>query len=315
MTLTEYSLNELQNYKKRLTCALQAAHICVFEVDIQRQLYTFFENAEDIFNVSGESILEDVRPYSQLSPEAYQKAVSAYFSHPDDHEIIANAFQCIYAGKPVSYQARMKAGNTDFIWCKIDVTPIMENGIPVKMVGIISDINKMKLQISFLEQQIGLDDFTGLYSKSFTEQKITELLKNFPNESYTLFLMDLDDFKQVNDSLGHHIGDEVIKSVAIQLRQNIRKEDIAGRVGGDEFCVFIQGISEIDKIKETASRLLPIHNSKVFCTKSMGISRFPLDGSSFHELYEKADQALYQAKRRKNTYVIFSDDLFDSSDF
>lgn len=309
MTPKEHSIEELQHYKKRLICALQAAHICVFEVDIQRQLYTFFENSEDIFGVSGESILADVQPYSQLSPDDYQKAVSAYFSHPDDYEIINHAFEKIFSGEPTSYHARMKAGNTDFIWCKIDVTPVLENGVPVKMVGIISDINKIKLQMSSLEQQIRLDSFTGLYSKTFTEQKIAELLEKFPNDSHAFFLMDLDDFKKINDALGHHTGDKVIKSVAAQLRQNIRKNDIAGRIGGDEFCVFIRGIDRIDKIKEIAARMLTIHSPEIPCTKSIGISRFPMDGSSFLELYEKADQALYQAKKQKNTYKIFRGDF------
>ena len=82
-------MEEIDQYKERLRIALKAAKICIFEVDLLRQLYTYFENAEVIFGVSGDDILSDVRPYSFLEPEEYRRAVSAYFSHPDDAEVIA----------------------------------------------------------------------------------------------------------------------------------------------------------------------------------------------------------------------------------
>ena len=75
--------NQLEDYKIWLDITLKAANVCVFEVDIVNQLYTVFENSEDIFGVPGEKILNDVRKYSQFTPEDYQKAVSLYFSHPD----------------------------------------------------------------------------------------------------------------------------------------------------------------------------------------------------------------------------------------
>ena len=112
-------MNELTQYKERLHVALTAAKICIFEVDIQKQLYTYFENAEVIFGVSGESILKDVQPYSRLDPEAYRLAVSRYFSHPEDEAVIENAFSDVLAGKSTAYEARMKAGNSGYIWCRI----------------------------------------------------------------------------------------------------------------------------------------------------------------------------------------------------
>ena len=84
--------DELSSYKERLHIALKASKICVFEVDLSKQLYTFFENAEDIFGVSGETILNDVQPYSKLNPTEYQNAALKYFSHPDDADVINEAF-------------------------------------------------------------------------------------------------------------------------------------------------------------------------------------------------------------------------------
>lgn len=171
-------LCELSNYKERLHIALKAAKICVFEVDLTKQLYTFFENSEDIFGISGNEILSDVRPYSKLSPSEYQQAVSEYFSHPDDTDIIDMAFKNIFNGKSTTYEARMKAGNTKFIWCKIDVTPIMSHNIPVKMIGVITDISAIKSKTKFLEEQTKLDIFTHLYNKNYSQYMINKILHN-----------------------------------------------------------------------------------------------------------------------------------------
>ena len=135
-------ITDLTHYKERLLIALQVARISIFEVDLINQKYIFFENAMSIFGVTDETILHDVAAYARLSPEKYQQAVSKYFSHPDDKEIIAHAFQEILHGCRTSYNARMKAGQADYIWCRIDVCPIMDTkGIPIRMIGIITALH------------------------------------------------------------------------------------------------------------------------------------------------------------------------------
>ena len=128
---------DLIHYKERLHLALKTAHICVFEVDLRNQLYTFFDNSEDIFGVSDDVILSDVASFAKLSPEEYRRAATNYFSHPDDAQVIANAFKEIFAGHHTSYEARMKAGNSKFTWCRLDLQPILANGVPVRMIGAI----------------------------------------------------------------------------------------------------------------------------------------------------------------------------------
>ena len=119
-------MDELKQYKERLRVAMNAAKICVFEVDLTQQLYTFFENAEVIFGVSGETILSQVQKFHSLPPEEYRRAASAYFSHPEDEGVIEAAFANILTGRPASYEARMKAGDSQFIWCRIQAIPIAE---------------------------------------------------------------------------------------------------------------------------------------------------------------------------------------------
>lgn len=233
-------MDDLEQYKDRLRIALSSAKICIFEVDLLRQLYTFFENAEDIFGVSGDSILKDVQSYSTLAPEAYRLAVSKYFSHPDDSAVIEAAFAQILRGEPATYEARMKAGGSAFIWCRISVTPIIEDGKPVRMVGVITDITDLKEKTESLRRAVNLDSFTGLYNKDHTIALINNILDMGTHVKHALVILDIDNFKKFNDTYGHDQGDKIIKALSQKLKNTFRKTDIVGRFGGDEFIVFIQ---------------------------------------------------------------------------
>jgi len=297
--------SEEKKYKMRLSIALKAAKICVFEVDLVRQLYTFFENSEDIFGVPGEKILRDVQPFSDLSPSEYQKAVSEYFSHPDDAMVIDQAFHAIFEGQTTTYNARMRAAGSDYIWCKIDVTPIIENNAPVKMIGVITDITEMKAKADRLEQAVKLDRFTGLYDKNNAIDLVRQSLLQKPDQCHALILVDIDNFKQFNDLYGHTIGDSVIRLVADTLKKSFRKTDIVGRFGGDEFILFIENIPGTVWLEEKLQKLVRCEGGGRCCTISIGVSVFPGDGKDFHSLFEKADKALYRSKLTRETYTFF----------
>lgn len=303
----EHTDLESREDRDRLTIAPKAAKICVFEVDILNQLYTYFENAEDIFGVSGEVILKGVRPYSELEPEGYRPAVSGYFAHPDDCAVIDEAFQCIFQGKPTTYQARIRAGGSDYIWCKLDVTPVIENGIPVKMIGVITDITNRKAKTDHLEEEARLDRFTGLYNKKYSTDRIRRQPRENFGQQHALVLMDADNFKYFNDTYGHAIGDFVIKAVADKLKDNFRKNDIIGRFSGDEFILFIQDVPDMERFMEKLQSLVTCERDGDRCTNSVGISMFPQDTQEFEVLFQKADEALCRAKLRKASYVFYSE--------
>lgn len=304
-TADDASLLELLKYKERFKIALRAANICVFEVDLTKQRYTFFENAEDIFGISGEIILEDVSPYSELSPEDYQQAVSEYFSHPDDSDVIDQAFKKILNGEATTYQARMKAGKTEFKWCKLDVTPIIQDNSPVRMIGVITDINDMKAKTEILEDKTKHDVFTGLYNKKYSEEMIGKALRKDINQKHGLILFDIDNFKRINDTYGHTAGDQVLKSISDNTKKIFRKNDIIGRFGGDEFIILVKDIKNAELLVPKIEKLLKNDDNIYMVTKSIGVSVFPDDGVGFDELFEKADKALYRAKRTKNTYTYY----------
>ena len=155
-------LQDLRNYKDRLSIALKIADISIFEVDLQKQLFTYFDNSESIFEKKGSDILSDINAYHEYAWDKYLKAVSTYFSHPEDAQTTEDAFRSVRAGRSMSIEARLKAGNTEYKWCKVDLAPVGADGDVQKMIGIISDIHHMKKHISFLENAVYTDPFTCL---------------------------------------------------------------------------------------------------------------------------------------------------------
>ena len=226
-------MDEINRYKERLQIALTAAKICIFEVDLLQQLYTYFENAEVIFGISGEKILKDVQPFSKLEPVEYRKAASAYFSHPEDEAVIEKAFKDILRGKESTYEARMRAGGSGYVWCRIHATPIIENGVPARMVGVIADISDLREQTENLKKAVNMDAFTELFNKEYAIGLISEILRKSKDLNHALLILDIDNFKNYNDTFGHSEGDKVIKAVSRKIRDTFRETDIMGRFGGD----------------------------------------------------------------------------------
>ena len=301
-------LADLRNYKDRLSIALKIADISIFEVDLEKQLFTFFENSESIFEKKGTDILHDVNVHHDLPLDAYLSAISTYFTHPEDTQSMEDAFLHIMNGRAVSFEARLKAGDTVYKWCKVDVAPVMNEEKPLKMIGIISDIHHMKKRIDFLENSVYTDNFTGLYSKKRFEELCTSVLASRNDSKCVMMIIDLDYFKSVNDNHGHMAGDEVLLSFSRHLSSTVRKKDIVARFGGDEFVLLLLDVTGIEIGKNKANEILRLQDNDYGVTKSIGMSLFPDMGRSYEELFRKADKALYKAKQKRNTYCVYGDD-------
>ncbi len=157
------------------------------------------------------------------------------------------------------------------------------------------------------------DGHTGLLNKSFfmDEMKLQFEIASRQSMPLSFVLFDLDDFKAVNDRFGHPVGDVVLKRVAEILTTSKRSQDIAGRLGGEEFGVILPAtdlkgaVALAERVREKVSQApIKAYHELVRITVSAGISNFPLTASTLNELVNQADQALYQAKRMGKNKVI-----------
>lgn len=159
------------------------------------------------------------------------------------------------------------------------------------------------LQNAKLHQQATTDPLTQLANRGFFEQQFHDELKRGVEEGtgLALLLLDIDKFKSVNDRYGHQVGDEVLKEVAKRVRDSLRRDDIAGRYGGEEFVIILPG-GGVDAARTVAEKIRkalkaePMAREKVPVTASLGIAIFPDHGRDAATLTKRADQALYLAK-------------------
>ncbi len=187
---------------------------------------------------------------------------------------------------------------------------------------IIFDINISELYEIHrrLEYQAYHDNLTGLKNRTFFEEKLIQLTKEH-SKKFTLLFIDLDNFKQINDTLGHSIGDEVLKTVANRILQSVSKNDIVARIGGDEFTIILKDTYLEDDIKNIANRIInnlekkiTINSHELYTGASIGISRYPFDASNKEELIKFADTAMYRAKAKgKGQLCLYSDYIKDNS--
>lgn len=203
-----------------------------------------------------------------------------------------------------------------FIWYRVDLTSVAgSDGYVTRIIGRMTDINDKKIREMELEIKAEKDALTGLYNKGATRQLIEQILADSPQEGviHAMMVVDLDCFKQVNDQFGHARGDEVLQFVGEKIINTFKRRDILGRIGGDEFLVFMTDISMISDADILATRLCRLLDKTVECggesvrvTGSIGISVFPYQGTDYETLFKKADKALYSAKANgKNGYRIF----------
>ncbi len=159
------------------------------------------------------------------------------------------------------------------------------------------------------------DQLTGLYNKVTTERKIKEYFAENPDSQSLLFVLDIDNFKKINDTMGHAFGDEVLREIGQGLKQQFRASDIIGRAGGDEFIILLKHITEDQYVIREAQKLENFFKglqvgkyTKYSVTSSIGCAVFTRDGEDFETLYKLADEALYKAKQRgKNQLAFYKD--------
>ena len=206
--------------------------------------------------------------------------------------------------------------NGDKIWVRTDINFMVdpENG-HLCAIWTLRDINSKKQESLNLLLAAEQDEMTGLLNRASTIKQITQTLENNEHAQHALFIVDVDNFKSLNDTYGHQAGDSFLTSLARTLKNSFRDNDIVGRIGGDEFFILMKNVPSSMIVAEKAAAL--IGNSHGFCQAypdlnlsiSIGISMCPLNGTDLDTLYTNADKALYEAKHNGKNQFVFSKEV------
>ena len=198
-------------------------------------------------------------------------------------------------------------------WCKLILRAMWSDPEEMRykgFIGKIIDIHEEHEKLHILERRASLDLLTGLYNQVTAKSRIEQILETSPERQYGVVLFDLDRFKEANDQNGHLFGNDVLKFVADKIRSSTRKEDIAARIGGDEFLIFMEYNLRFDNQVQRLFRVLTDYYENFRISVSMGISLYPSDGATYDEIFECADKALYASKRSgKNQYRYYNENM------
>lgn len=294
-------IRALEMEQQRYNVVTEITEEILFEQDIATDILTFSSNFEKLFN----------RPRSiehYLRDKHFLEII-----HPDDLHLLPSTKSTELSEDDfMRFDARLLTSENTYQWFTICFKVLRDNaGKPTNVIGRLSNINDKKLEEDRLRREAQTDMLTGLYNKMTFKQLAEDMLSE---GTHALIIVDIDDFKNVNDTYGHLFGDEVILTVASVVRDGFRSSDITGRIGGDEFAVFARDALDENVIRnrcrQITARLAEIDSPNGYrISVSMGISFYPRHGKDYPTLFSHADAALYHLKkhRGKGGYAVYGE--------
>ena len=250
--------------------------------------------------------------YTPASDHLSQHLGTSVHIHPDDRDGFMAAVGALTTGTPyVELELRLQGRGDRYFWCRIRATVQNDtSGTPIKVVGIIADIDADKRHQQQLMDQASKDALTGLLNRSTLQARVEAHLMESLGP-HALMIMDLDGFKSINDCFGHMCGDAVLSDTAAALRRVFRRGDILGRIGGDEFLIFLPDVGSRETAARKAQELLAaisgiLVNDTARLSCSLGVAMAPADATDYEQLFQLADQALYQVKKAGKGSFAFS---------
>jgi diguanylate cyclase (GGDEF)-like protein/PAS domain S-box-containing protein len=215
-----------------------------------------------------------------------------------------------------NYQIRfLLKGGKESIWLDLHASPVEFRGRK-SVLGILRDISKQKEAEEVIWQQANFDMLTGLPNRRMFRDRLEQEIKKSDRTGLTLavLFLDLDNFKEVNDTMGHDKGDRLLKDVTKRLRDCVRETDTIARLGGDEFVILLSEMNDLGSLERIAKNILlstaqpfQLDIEPVYITVSIGITLYPIDAHAFDDLMKNADQAMYAAKAEgRNRYSYFT---------
>jgi diguanylate cyclase (GGDEF)-like protein/PAS domain S-box-containing protein len=238
--------------------------------------------------------------------------------HPDHVENALKHFEMALNGETSSYHLIATRKDGVSIHLRITVFPMRENGEIIGCYGTARDITQKILYDQQMKQLAFYDPLTQLPNRKLFEDYVDQLIHSMPSDTqpFAVLFLDLDRFKAINDSLGHHIGDVFLKLVSERLKNNLRKKDIISRLAGDEFTILLPNTNQ-EKVIKIAKRInkimmepFNVSGHSVTVSVSIGIAFGGQKEETVHQLIQQADTAMYYTKKyKKNNYTIYTKDL------
>lgn len=304
----------LQAIEERYALAAEGANDGLWDWDMQQNHIYFSPRWLDMVGLSQDDAIE--------SPEAWFDLV-----HPEDLDgltkSIENHLNGLTAHLIYSYRLRHKDGGYRYMLCRGRYVAD-KDGIPYRMAGSQTDITRQKDAEQQLRHDMLHDSLTGLPNQTLFLDRLQALFNLYKRQTtlrFGLVYVDLDNFKLINDSLGHMQGDRLLVKVARRLKSCMRPSDSIARLGGDEFAMILTNTSEAidamrvaERITETLEKPFDLEGEEVFMSSSIGIALANEAYLRPEDMLRDADTAMYRAKHNgKNGYAIFSQDMHQAA--
>lgn len=307
----------------------QKEKLRLIEIEHERTLreisYSLFDNVleadmtantllgDNIENLTDILKIEPNPTYNEFIEAIIQKLVREDFReeyrNKMTRESILNTF---YSGKQVfTFECIERSDGINYEWIRITVRIYhCHNTDSIRIISYIKKIGEEKRRELQLRNKAERDSFTKLYNKITTEKKINQLIEERKEQNHVFVIIDIDNFKMVNDTLGHAFGDEILLKCTNNMKKIFGDNNIIGRIGGDEFVIFIPDYDSILDIEGNLELLRQklckeYKEGSVKISISIGAALYPQDGRTFEELYNKSDKALYYSKKKGRNRVTF----------
>ena len=282
-----------------------------WEINLQTQELSWSPQVYQIFDTTP----EDFTP---------TPASTAAMFTPAGADIVAASYEGHHEGLVEhDFELEMITRTGRHIWVHSRGTTLWERGRPVKRTAIMQDITTRKQSEAMIWEQAHFDALTGLPNRRMLRDRLSQELKKCRRDGFQLALLmiDLDHFKEVNDTLGHDRGDDLLKQVSQRILHCMRETDTVARMGGDEFTVVVTELHDpmnlqsiLPKLLQALSSVFQLGHDQVFVSASIGVTVYPNDGLEIETLLRNADQAMYVAKGGgRNRFSFFTPALQEAA--
>ncbi|MGN0351464.1 MAG: diguanylate cyclase domain-containing protein [Roseburia sp.] len=295
--------DELKLLNERYKMLEEGADELPFDYDVEKRRFRIPQKYFEIGKIENQR--SEYQGYRETIADIYEEDRANF------ERIIEAASEKEMTGF-VDYRLNLAAESKkcNYVWHRTYYHSIAgRTGKVIRIIGRTYDINNDQQIKERMSEELKREPLTHLFNKVATQTEVKDFLAKNPDSVHVMSLIDIDNFKKINDTFGHTFGDTVISDVASKIKKHFKSTDIVGRIGGDEFLVLMKNTT-LEEAEEKAESLCKIVRKRYsgdgveqMVTLSVGMAVYNVDGQTYEELFEKADRAMYRTKQNgKNSY-------------